>query len=131
MRITYGVLCVFLVLVVVPLRASDPPPIQSPNTNIFSAENPSSGAVAGPFVAKQLPKKDGKARTLRPFHLSWPGNLGPAGLNGGCLTMRTYIVARESADSDVTRPAGYTTCVPATNFQVKNVPLRPSEGLKR
>ena len=136
MRIASGMLCVLLLLalVVVPLRASDPSPAQSPNTNLFFAENPSSAVLAGPFVAKQLPKKDGGAGTSRRLRISPPGILGLEGLNGGCLTMRTYTVARESADSDVTRPAGHTTCVPATKFQVKNAPLRvqsPSEELKK
>jgi hypothetical protein len=36
-----------------------------------------------------------------------------------CLTLRTYRVAREHPDSDVVRPAGYTTCQPSSRFQVK------------
>jgi len=36
-----------------------------------------------------------------------------------CLSLRTYRVARVSADSDVTRPAGYSTCQPSARFQVK------------
>jgi hypothetical protein len=37
----------------------------------------------------------------------------------GCLYMRTYRVERESRDSDVTRPAGYTKCVPMNRFTVE------------
>ncbi|MFB3813880.1 MAG: hypothetical protein ACE14L_07185 [Terriglobales bacterium] len=33
--------------------------------------------------------------------------------------MRSYIMQREAPDSDVTRPAGYQTCTPASRFQVK------------
>ena len=49
-----------------------------------------------------------------------------------CAFMRTYRVKRESRDSDVTRPAGYTTCVPASRFAVKRsvsprLELTPSE----
>lgn len=36
-----------------------------------------------------------------------------------CYTLRTYRVARESPDSDSTRPAGYSTCQRATRFQLK------------
>jgi len=36
-----------------------------------------------------------------------------------CYTIRTYRVARESPDSDATRPAGYSTCQRATRFQLK------------
>jgi len=37
----------------------------------------------------------------------------------GDVYMRTYRVKREARDSDVTRPAGYTTCVPVARFVVK------------
>jgi hypothetical protein len=36
-----------------------------------------------------------------------------------CYAIRTYRVARESPDSDSTRPAGYSTCQRATRFQLK------------
>jgi hypothetical protein len=36
-----------------------------------------------------------------------------------CYTIRTYRVARETPDSDTTRPAGYSTCQHATRFQLK------------
>jgi hypothetical protein len=36
-----------------------------------------------------------------------------------CYTLRAYRVARESPDSDSTRPAGYSTCQRATRFQLK------------
>ena len=36
-----------------------------------------------------------------------------------CYTLRTYRVARESPDSDSTRPAGYSTCPRASRFQFK------------
>ena len=36
-----------------------------------------------------------------------------------CAFMRTYRVKREFRGSDVTRPAGYTTCVPAARFTMK------------
>jgi hypothetical protein len=36
-----------------------------------------------------------------------------------CLSLRTYRVARVSPDSDAVRPAGYSTCLPSSRFQVK------------
>jgi hypothetical protein len=36
-----------------------------------------------------------------------------------CFTIRAYRVARESPDSDSTRPVGYSTCQPTTRFQLK------------
>lgn len=41
-------------------------------------------------------------------------------LEPGCMYMRTYRVKREARDSDSTRPAGYTTCVPVGHFAVKS-----------
>jgi hypothetical protein len=43
-----------------------------------------------------------------------------------CVFMRTYRVKREARDSDVTRPAGYTTCVPVARFAMKRA-VEPSE----
>lgn len=37
-----------------------------------------------------------------------------------CYKMRSYIVKRESNDSDVTTPAGYTECTPARRVKMKN-----------
>ena len=36
-----------------------------------------------------------------------------------CYKRRAYYMVRESRDSDVTRPDGYSTCQPAARFQVK------------
>lgn len=36
-----------------------------------------------------------------------------------CYSMRSYRVTRDDPASDTTRPAGYSTCQPATKFQVK------------
>lgn len=37
-----------------------------------------------------------------------------------CFTMRSYIVKRESPNSDVTVPAGYVECTPGTRVKIKN-----------
>jgi hypothetical protein len=37
-----------------------------------------------------------------------------------CYTMRSYLMAREARDSDVTWPAGYSTCQKASRFEVKD-----------
>jgi hypothetical protein len=36
-----------------------------------------------------------------------------------CYTMRSYVVARDSKDSESTHPAGYSTCQPASRYRVK------------
>lgn len=49
-------------------------------------------------------------------------------LEPNCMYMRTYRVQREGRDSDVTRPAGYTTCVPVGRFAVKRAVIRNGES---
>ncbi len=41
-----------------------------------------------------------------------------------CYTIRTYVVARDSKDSDSTHPAGYSTCQPSSQYQLKTTVLR-------
>jgi len=36
-----------------------------------------------------------------------------------CLKLRTYFLAREGRDSDTVEPAGYTTCQPASRYEMK------------
>jgi len=40
--------------------------------------------------------------------------------DGVCYTMRTYVVAREDKDSDVTRPVRVTRCLAATKLEFKS-----------
>ena len=49
--------------------------------------------------------------------------------DGVCYTMRTYIVAREDKDSDVTRPVRVTRCLPATKLEFKSTvsPVRSED----
>jgi hypothetical protein len=44
-----------------------------------------------------------------------------------CYTMRTYVVARDSKDSDSVHPVRYSTCTPAGKRQVKKVTQSPAE----
>lgn len=41
--------------------------------------------------------------------------------DGVCYTMRTYIVARESRDSDVTYPKAYHECLPEWKIQTRSI----------
>lgn len=43
-----------------------------------------------------------------------------AGPEHSCAYMRTYRVKRDRPASDMTRPAGYTTCVPFKRFEVRS-----------
>jgi hypothetical protein len=41
-----------------------------------------------------------------------------------CYALRSYVVARDSKDSDSTHPAGYSTCQPSSRYQVKSADVR-------
>ena len=42
-----------------------------------------------------------------------------AGSDSYCLKIRSYVVARDSENSDAVHPVGYTTCVPANRFRLR------------
>jgi len=44
---------------------------------------------------------------------------GPLDTDATCFTMRSYVVARDSKDSDSTHPTGYSTCQPASKYRVR------------
>lgn len=45
---------------------------------------------------------------------------------GACYTIRSYVVARDSKDSDATHLVGYSTCRPANRYRVwKTVESNP------
>jgi len=73
-------------------------------------------------------------RLADPFLLTWNdgltvlnGNVDPRmvvsqraiGDDSYCLKIRSYVVKRDSKDSDAVHPAGYTTCVPASRFRLR------------
>ena len=41
-----------------------------------------------------------------------------------CLAIRSYVVARDSKDSDSVHPAGYTTCVPASRYRLRKTVMQ-------
>lgn len=50
-----------------------------------------------------------------------------AGPEHSCAYMRTYRVKRDRRTSDMTKPAGYTTCVPVKRFEVRSA-VREQDG---
>lgn len=44
---------------------------------------------------------------------------GPLTADTTCYAIRSYVVKRDSKDSDSVHPVGYTTCVPATRYRLK------------
>lgn len=41
-----------------------------------------------------------------------------------CYAIRTYVVARDSKDSDSTHPVSYSTCQPTQRYQLKTTEMR-------
>jgi hypothetical protein len=75
------------------------------------------------FATQPLPKM---RRFAVPFVMARRGQRVPAeDEDNVCYTVRSYLVARESRDSDVTLPVGYRTCTPSSKFGVKRADLPP------
>jgi hypothetical protein len=55
---------------------------------------------------------------------------GPLDSDVTCYTIRSYVVARDSKDSDSTHRTGYSTCQPASRYRVKTTEQR-SVSLER
>ena len=45
-----------------------------------------------------------------------------------CYSIRRYLVARDSKDSDSTHPAGYSTCLPSNRYQLRSADVRVDSG---
>jgi len=74
----------------------------------------------------QPPKyKTGQGQETKPLLFPSPGNgfiISPEALaDNSCFAIRSYVVARDSKDSDSTHLVGYTTCVPSRKYQVREV----------
>jgi len=41
-----------------------------------------------------------------------------------CLKIRSYVVARDSKDSDSTHPVSYSTCQPSTRYRVRTTQIQ-------
>jgi len=81
---------------------------------------PSRNAPAGPDLL-QFPPHFNADRTIVP---SPPDSQGLRPLTLGqaeptCYTIRAYRVVRENPGSDVTKPAGYSTCQRSAQFQLR------------
>lgn len=61
------------------------------------------------------------AKTILPPEWGPDSVISPGQLAGGtCYAIRSYVVARDSKDSDSVHPAGYSTCVPSNKVQLKS-----------
>jgi hypothetical protein len=56
---------------------------------------------------------------------------GPLANDFTCLSIRSYVVKRDSKNSDSVHPAGYSTCVPTKRFSLKTADARETVSLTR
>jgi hypothetical protein len=47
-----------------------------------------------------------------------------------CYKIRSYVVARDSKDSDSVHPVGYSTCQPATRYRLKKTQIQTGSSAK-
>ena len=47
-----------------------------------------------------------------------------------CYKIRSYVVARDSKDSDSVHPVGYSTCQPASRYRLKKTQIQTSSSAK-
>jgi hypothetical protein len=45
-----------------------------------------------------------------------------------CYKIRSYVVARDSKDSDSVHPVGYSTCQPASRYRLKKTQTQPGSS---
>ena len=85
----------------------------------FFASPAASYAQTAPST-KLVVSTDGKDAPARAYQNFLRGDGTQLQMDGVCFTMRTYVVAREDKDSDVTRPVRVTRCMPATKLEFKS-----------
>lgn len=83
------------------------------------------GAIAQAQTSSTPPQSDKVSaqdlRSAEPFYFRLePEQVRPDAVESFCAYMRTYRVKRQYRDSDVVRPAGYTTCVPGKRFELRS-----------
>jgi hypothetical protein len=47
-----------------------------------------------------------------------------------CYKIRSYVVARDSKDSDSVHPVGYSTCQPASRYRLKKTQIQTGPSAK-
>jgi hypothetical protein len=81
----------------------------------------------------QPPKyRHDQGQDKKTFFFPSPGNgfvISPGALaDSSCFAIRSYVMARDSKDSDSTHLAGYTTCVPSSKYQVRTIVDAPGKA---
>jgi len=114
-----------IVLCTLPVLAQDSPLIsENPSTKGMQAPEFHTAPTAKPDEPWRIIPKSDKDRTFlispdmdRKGIVMLPD--GPLAADVTCLSIRSYVVKRDSKNSDSVHPAGYSTCVPAHRFRLK------------
>jgi len=104
----------------------------SPPADLGYGQNPLDQMQAGQYDFSQITgfNKGEDYSALYPFNLRLrrAGALirpeGQLADDTTCLTMRSYVVARDSKDSDSTHLVSYSTCQPGARYRVKTTEMR-------
>jgi len=87
---------------------------------IFAAPAASYAQTAAPSVAAPAASDDASTTFDRALRELARRDGTQLERDGVCYTMRTYVMAREERDSDVTRMVRMTRCLPATRLEFKS-----------
>jgi hypothetical protein len=111
MRIT-GLL-ILLLFILIFFAAPAASYAQSPSTSAAKPAANADGSIAFDRSLRELARRDGTQIER----------------DGVCYTMRTYVMAREEKDSDVTYPVRITRCMPDSKLEFKSAvaPVRRSQ----
>ena len=134
MKLSGHLLLATVALCCLPALAQDSPLIsENPSTNGLQAPEFRTAPPAKPDEPWRIIPKSGKDRTfLITPEMDRKGIVvspdGPLAADMMCLSIRSYVVKRDSKNSDSVHPAGYSTCVPARRFRLKTADA-VSDGL--
>jgi hypothetical protein len=136
MKLAGHLLLATVALCCLPALAQDSPLInQGPSTKDMQAPEFRTTPPAKPDEPWRIIPKSDKDRTflitpeMDRKGIAWPD--GPLAADVTCLSIRSYVVKRDSKNSDSVHPAGYSTCVPASRFRVKTVDAGESLSLRK
>ena len=101
-----------------------------PGGNVFIFDSSGSQAtLSEPW--RTIPKQPAEASYFR-GKAQWPDSfradhfpeIPQRDADTTCLSMRTYVVARDARDSDSTHAVSYSTCQPTERYRLKSTEIR-------
>jgi|SRR5579862_235822 len=99
-----------------PAHTSNDPNSSSENARWKIIPNPPLTFDSPDHIRIDQFRLDNSRKATRTLRLDSNGSLDT---DVTCYTMRSYVVARDSKDSDSTHPINYSTCQPASKYRVK------------